>query len=519
MIEKLIWIVPIMPMLGALWIAISHALGNNRGEAGERLTTTIASTSIFVSLILILVIDINALFAGAPGEVIIGEWLHSGNYQILFNFYLDSFALAFSTLIALISFLGIRFSINYLHREQGYQRFFMILSLFAGAMLLIVTSGNMLLTFVGWELAGISSYLLIAYNYDRSNAVNNATRVVITNRIGDAGFLMAIICSFWFMGNINWVSLYSEAGGVQALDSQNLGSLHSGLIIGSFLLAALVKSAQFPFSPWISRALEGPTPSSALFYGSLMVHAGIYLLIRLQPLLEHNHSMMVVIAILGVLTIIYGYFCGLVQTDIKSALIFSTTAHTGLMLLFIGLDWFTLAAWYLLLHASWRAFQFLHAPSLMHMADQVVPPASKWISSRTWLYTLSLQRFWLDHFANWAIVSPIKTIAKDAHRFEEKYISNMLGNTQHTTNKVAATELDGISKTGKLATAGLVGHFFEKIALYSEWIEDNLILKSSGEGLINIIQRIGQYLISIEELLNKPRYLMILVSITFVIII
>jgi len=110
-------------------------------------------------------------------------------------------------------------------------------------------------------------------------------------------------------------------------------------------------------------------------------------------------------------------------------------------------------------------------------------------------------------------------MAKDAHRLEEKYISSILGNTQHTTNKIAATELDGISKTGKLATAGLVGHLFEKIALYSEWIEDNLILKSSGEGLINFIQKIGQYLINIEELLNKPRYLMIIVSITFVIII
>jgi NADH:ubiquinone oxidoreductase subunit 5 (subunit L)/multisubunit Na+/H+ antiporter MnhA subunit len=518
MINQLIFMVPILPMLSALWIALSYSLGNNRGEAGEKLTVTLASSGLLVSLILILLIDFIAIFFGVPGEIIIGEWLHSGDYQVLFNFYLDSFALSFATLIALVSYLGVRFSINYLHREQGFQRFFMLLCLFSGAMLLIVTSGNMLLTFFGWEIAGICSYLLIAYNFSRTTAVNNATRVVITNRIGDAGFIMAIICSFWLMGDINWQSLSQSSEDLSKashqLAFQHLSSLDSGLILGSFLLAALVKSAQFPFSPWISRALEGPTPSSALFYGSLMVHSGVYLLIRLQPLLEHNHNMMLLIAVFGLLTIIYGYFCGLVQSDIKSALIFSTTTQTGLMFILIGLGYFDLAAWYLVFHASWRAFQFLHAPSLMHMADQVTPPASKWISNRPWLFTMGIQRFWLDHFANWAIVSPIKLLAHDAYRFEQNYISHILGNTQHTINEKSAPLQDG-----RLVHAGLIGFVFEKIASYCQWFEENLVLKSSGEGLLSIIQKIGKYLIDIEEFLNKPRYLMVLVSITFIIII
>ncbi len=498
MINQLIWMVPMLPLLSALWIAISYIQGDNRGEKGENLTATIASSGLLISLLFMLVIDINALFNGVPGQVTIGEWFHSGNYQVLFNFYLDSFSLVLTTLVVLISFLGVRFSINYLHREQGFQRFFMILCIFSSAMLLIVSSGNMVLTFIGWEMAGMSSYLLIAYNYERNISVNNATRVVITNRIGDAGFIMGIVTSFWLMGDINWTTL----------ETHNLSSLDSAIISTSFLLAAIVKSAQFPFSPWISRALEGPTPSSALFYGSLMVHAGIYLLIRLQPLLEQNHTMMLFIVVIAVLTILYGYLCGLVQSDIKSSLIFSTTTHTGLMLLFIGLDWFTLASWYLVLHASWRAFQFLHAPSLMHMADQVVSPAGNWLSKRTWLYTLALQRFWLDHFANWAIISPTKTMAYDAHLFEENYISHLLGRTQ----------LSMSDKQSRTATAGLIGHLFEKIASFFEWIEESYILKSSGEGLLNIIQKVGKYLIDIEELINKPRYLMVLVGIVFVII-
>ena len=259
-VRAFVWLIPFLPMLAALLIAIGFVSGKNRGEQGEKQTTLIANGAALLSLLFVLAVDLHALVIGIPGQLELAQWFSSGTYEVNLSFYLDPFALVMMTLVAFISVLMIRFSVNYMHREAGYQRFFMILSLFMGAMLLIVMAGNVVLTFTGWELAGVSSYLLIAYVYDRPIATKNATRVFITNRIGDAGFIVAIFLSFHLLNTLEWSKLLSA--------SDSLTPLGSNILAGMFLLAAIVKSAQVPFAPWISRALEGPTPSSAIFYGS-----------------------------------------------------------------------------------------------------------------------------------------------------------------------------------------------------------------------------------------------------------
>jgi len=316
MLAKFIYLMPLLPLLAAFWIGIGYLFNRNRGETGEKTTAKLATASSLSALILILLIDIQVLFTEIPGQVILGNWLSSGKYQVNFSFYLDSLSLVLLTLMSLISFLTIRFSINYMHREASFQRFFMILLIFSAAMFLIVGAGNMVLTFAGWEMAGICSYLLIAYNFDRSVPAANASRIVITNRIGDAGLIAGIILSFMWIGYIEWADIIQQPNA--------LSSMQSGLILGGFLLAALVKSAQFPFSPWITRALEGPTPSSAIFYGSLMVHSGVYLMLRLQPLLEQNGSLMVIIAISAL-----SMFC-------RVSLFFSQVAKEDMVLSCLG---------------------------------------------------------------------------------------------------------------------------------------------------------------------------------------
>lgn len=518
MFDKFIYLLPLIPLLAAFWIAMSYLFGKNRGEAGEVITAKMASTASLACLILILLIDLQAIFMGTPGTVVVGTWLSSGDYQINISFYLDSLALSLLSLISIISFLTIRFSINYMHREASFQRFFMIMLIFTSAMFLIVSAGNMVLTFVGWEMAGVCSFLLIAYNFDRSIPAANSSRIFVTNRIGDAGLIGAIILSFMWIGRIEWE---------QALSSPvQLSSLQSDLIIGGFLLAALVKSAQFPFSPWITRALEGPTPSSAIFYGSLMVHSGVYLMLRLQPMLEQNETLSVIIAIFGLLTALYGYLTGLVQSDVKSAFIFSTIAHVGLMFLFIGLGFYTLVAWYLVLHAIWRAYHFLHAPSQMHNVNQAARPVANWLAKFKILHTAGIQRFWLDNIANWMIVRPMNSLAHDAQSFDEKIVSRLIGKPkqQYMISSLANWEKSKASAQSSERAAmvqghGLIGSFMEWLASLMEWFEEHLILKSQGEGLLDLVQKVGTNLQKIENLLNQPRYLMILVSVTFIIII
>ena len=175
--------------------------------------------------------DLLALLQGPPGQIDFGSWLSSGEYDIRISFTLDTLGLSMTSLVALLSLLTLRFSVNYMHREDGFQRFFMILSLFMGAMLLIVMAGNAMLTFIAWELAGVSSYLLIAYAFDRPTATANATRALVTNRIGDAGFIIAIVLSLFWLGSTEWPDILACGSALDALKV--------GLMLSCFMLAAL----------------------------------------------------------------------------------------------------------------------------------------------------------------------------------------------------------------------------------------------------------------------------------------
>lgn len=520
-LKAFVWLIPILPMLAALLIAIGFVSGKNRGEAGEQQTSLIANGAALLALLLVVVVDLQAVFFGAPGHLHLAQWFSSGTYEVNLSFHLDTLALVMMTLVAVISVLMIRFSVNYMHREAGYQRFFLILSLFMGAMLLIVMAGNVVLTFTGWELAGVSSYLLIAYVYDRPVAIQNATRVFITNRIGDAGFIIAIFLSFYLLGTLEWSQIIA--------DSDSLSPLGSNILAGTFLFAAIAKSAQVPFAPWIARALEGPTPSSAIFYGSLMVHAGVYLMIRLQPVLEQSPVVMSTLAFIGLLTALYGLFSNLVQTDVKSKLIFSTTAQVGLMFFSCGMGWFELASWHLVLHAVWRAYQFLHAPAMLHLMDSKTRPVKSSLKRQGWLYTASLQRFWLDPLADWLLVKPIKSIAHDTERFDERVINRLVGLPEQTSTITSIADWE-LQKSGTEAHAtkekvqvtrglGFAGKLMEGLADMLFWFEEHLVLKGGGEGLLKLLNLIGHYLLQIEELLSHPRYLMLLILATFVVII
>ncbi|MCW8825739.1 MAG: proton-conducting transporter membrane subunit [Gammaproteobacteria bacterium] len=518
MIALLLTLAIALPLLAASWIAIGYSFGWNRGEQGERETSRVALTANGLSLLSIILLDFQALTGGFAPQIHLGQWFASGDVVINLSFTLDRLGLIMTTLIATITLLTIKFSINYMHREAGYQRFFMILSLFSSAMLLIVAAGNGAMLFVGWEMAGVSSYLLIAYAFERPTAAANANRAFITNRIGDIGLIAALFFSFEWFGGIEWSQIAA------AEDPTN--HLTAGVVALAFLIAAFAKSAQFPFSGWISRALEGPTPSSAVFYGALMIHAGVYLVLRLQPLIEHLPWIMGLLIVIGAITTLYGYLGALVQSDVKSTLIFSTNAHVGLMFVFAGLGWFELTTWYLVAHAIWRSFQFLSAPAHVQMMNQPTQRVPAWLKRQKWLYSASLQRFWLDHIADWLLVKPTQELALDIHNFDDRVVNRMVGLSgssgaltslaQHEEQQFGSSS----SKHSAIGTArGAMGHLLQWIASMLYWFEEHLVLKSGGEGLLKGISFIGSYIEQVEALLSNPRYLLLMIMATFVVII
>lgn len=497
------------PFAAALVLALGQLTGGIAGESGERLTSRIALASAMLSLAGLIAAVYLRYRDLVPAQLVLGTWLQSGTYRIGVNFSLDALSLSYALLAAVFSVLSLRFATHYLHREVGFHRFFMVLSLFGGAMLLLALAGNAGLAFAGWELAGVCSYLLIAYAYDRPTAASNATRAFVTNRLGDAGFVAGIFLAYAWTGSLDWTEL-TDPG-------RRLATWQAGVMAACFLLAALAKSAQVPLAPWIARAMEGPTPSSAVFYGAVMIHAGVYLMLRLQPLLEQSPLAMALMAAFGLVTAYYGYFCGLTQTDVKSALIFSATGQVGLMFLEAGLGWWNLALWHLLAHAVIRGYQFLTAPSLMHqVAGRPTRSVTRYMAARPRLYLASLQRLWLEALGDSVAVRPLQRLAKDLYHFDSRYVERFWGiATPAGRGSPTAIRPNGPDPE-VIRVSGCAGCLTATAARLLYWFEDRLVLRGVGQTLLQQGRRLGVQLNRLESLLNEPRYLVLFIAATLI---
>lgn len=498
-----VWLVPLLPLLAVVINGARVLFGRLQGEGdtAEALTASLSSLAALGGLLLLLAIDAVAWVDGVPGHRVVGIWFASGQWQGTLSFLLDGLSLSLSTVTALIAWLVVRFSANYLHREAGFHRFFIVLSLFITGVQLVLLAGGGLLAFVGWEMCGVASFLLIGYAWHRPVATGNALFAFITNRAGDAGFLLALGFSAAMLGSFEWPAVVA-GGGVSPLN------IH--LIVLGFVVAALAKSAQLPFTPWITRALEGPTPSSAIFYGAVMVHLGVYLLLRLSPLLAQAPDVMLGLVVVGALTAVYAWLCGLVQTDVKSALIFATVFQVALMFVEVGLGWTTLATVHLCLHAAWRGWQFLLAPSWLTLTRfrPAAPPA--WLARNQFLYTAAQQHFWLDRLAESLVVQPTTSFARDLRGLEEGFVDPVIGQPGHGQAVDPARPL--------VMADGLPGRALALLAEFLQQIENRLLLRGRGGMAEQLLRRAGHYLQTLESLLEQPRYLMMAVMATFVVI-
>lgn len=503
-IDFLVALVPLLPLLAALAIAVLNILGKARGEAGEPLSARLTLTAITLVVLLLSLLGVNALLHGAPGQVELGTWFSSGDLRLPISFTLDALSLSFGWVVAFIALVTLKFAVNYMHREAGFHRFFVGMNLFAGGMLLIVLAGNAALTFAGWELAGVSSWMLIGYAFERDTATRNAQRAFLTNRIGDAGFVFGLATAFIWMGSLDWQDMSEGA--------RDLPTLYVAVMSLGFVMAALAKSAQIPFTPWITRALEGPTPSSAIFYGAVMVHAGVYLLLRMEPILLHAPGVMGLIALLGLATALYGWITGYVQTDVKSALLSGSLTQTGLMFVAIGLGWFELAAWHAGLHALWRAWQFLAAPSYMHMLDTPAPAAPAWLQRSPRLYNAAMNGFWLEALSDRLLTRPTLSMARDMRAIDENVVSRLAGMSEGQR----AAALLGAEDVVK--GRGVAGAVLEWLGASLQRFEQHLVLQGGGGKLGAGISRLGSWLQLIESLLEQPRYLILMVMATMAVI-
>jgi NAD(P)H-quinone oxidoreductase subunit 5 len=301
--------------------------------------------------------------------------------------------------------------------------------------------------FAGWELVGLSSALLVAYFQERPAPVRNGLRVWVVYRVSDAALLLAAIVMHHLTGEGDFDRLL---GAGPWPDGQASVTAGQAFVVGLLLLvAAAGKSALVPFSGWLPRAMEGPTPSSAIFYGALSVHLGAFLLLRVSPLLEASVWLSALVVALGLSTALYAYLAGSVQTDIKSALSFASLVQVGLIVAEIGLGFRYIALIHLLGNACLRTFQFIRAPTLLHdyhllenaIGDHL--PRSRGpvrlapVRLRGWLYRFALERGYLDSLLNNYVVNPFCQVFRWCDRMERRWTESVAGSSAKEANLAA----------------------------------------------------------------------------------
>lgn len=295
-------------------------------------------------------------------EVVIGDWFRVGSYQYPLAFRLDPLSLAYVTLTILLCGIVGSFSITYLHRDPGFLRFFQLLYLFTFGALLVFTASSLDLLIAGWEMVGITSVMLISFFQYRPEPVRNALRVFATYRVADLFILTAVFLAHHWFGSADWSRLLDAC---QPGHGSTVSSMALTVFATLLVFAASGKSAQGPFCSWLPRAMEGPTPSSAIFYGAIAVHAGPYLLLRVEPLIRQSALATGLLAFIGGTTAVVATMMQRSSTDAKTSLAYASQTQLGIIFVEIALGWQSLAMIHVIGHATVRAMQFLRSPSML----------------------------------------------------------------------------------------------------------------------------------------------------------
>jgi NADH-quinone oxidoreductase subunit L len=377
----LAWLIPLVPLLGfVVVLAVTKPLR----ERAAFVSIGAAAISFLWSIAVFFQVQADPATHIRP----LPTWIEAGSFVVDFDLQIDQLTTVMLLVVTGVGLLVHLYSLGYMHGDERYERFFAFLNLFLASMLILVLGANLLTLFLGWELVGLSSYLLVGFWFEKRDYAAAAKKAFITNRVGDVSFMVAIFLAFAAFGTVTFTELLPEAG-----------TLSSGVAFALVLLllgGAVAKSAQIPLYVWLPDAMAGPTPVSALIHAATMVTAGVYLLVRMSPVLVQSVNAMEIVGWIGGLTALGGALIALRQDDIKKILAYSTISQLGYMFLGVGVGAFREGIFHLVTHAFFKGLLFLAAGSVMHaMANRTdawemgglrkVMPITFWTSLTAWL--------------------------------------------------------------------------------------------------------------------------------------
>jgi NADH-quinone oxidoreductase subunit L len=347
----LVWPIPALPLAGAL---VTLALGRRLGHRAHWVAVPAVGLAFGAAAL-----AFGRVWLGH--ETFVGplfDWIVAGTFRAPVTLQLDQLSAVMLLVVTGVGFLIHVYSIGYMHEDPDYPRFFLYLNLFVFSMVMLVLAGNFLLLYVFWEAVGLCSYLLIGFWYTRESAANAGKKAFIVNRVGDCGFALGIMLLWTAVGTLEYGEVFAKAPTL---------AVGTATAVSLLLFAgACGKSAQLPLHTWLPDAMEGPTPVSALIHAATMVTAGVYLVARAHALFERSGVALDVVAWVGVLTAVFAATIGLVQTDIKRVLAYSTVSQLGYMFVGVGVGAYAAGVYHLVTHAFFKALLFLGAGSVIH---------------------------------------------------------------------------------------------------------------------------------------------------------
>lgn len=356
----------LMIVLLPLMASLVSAFGRLNNQAVHRIAISAVALSFFLSLTLAKQMLWDKTLP-AQFELTVYQWAKLGTLELQIGFLLDSLTLMMMLIVSFISWMVHVYTIGYMHDDPGYRRFFSYISLFTFAMLMLVMANNFLQLFFGWEAVGVVSYLLIGFWFKKDTAIFANLKAFLVNRVGDFGFLLGIGALLSVFGTLNYLAVFNQIPLLQNPTLEMLGYSWSMFSVIAILLfiGAMGKSAQMPLHVWLPDSMEGPTPISALIHAATMVTAGVFMIARMSPLIEHSITALTIMMIIGAATCLLMGLLGVVQNDIKRVIAYSTLSQLGYMVSALGASAYAASMFHLMTHAFFKALLFLGAGAVI----------------------------------------------------------------------------------------------------------------------------------------------------------
>ncbi len=353
--------IPLLPLVAAIIVGL---FGKKLPRASAHWLTILGVGASFVLSVIVL----NDAIKGTVFNGTVYTWLTSGNVSFEVGFLVDKLSAMMMVVVTFVSLMVHIYTIGYMHEDPGYTRFFSYISLFTFSMLMLVMANNFMQLFFGWEAVGLVSYLLIGFWYTRPSAIYANFKAFLVNRVGDFGFLLGIGMVLFFMGSLDYATVFKAAPALADVKVVLIPGLQWSLMTVTCILlfiGAMGKSAQVPLHVWLPDSMEGPTPISALIHAATMVTAGIFMVARMSPLFELSNTALSFVMIVGSITALFMGFLGVMQNDIKRIVAYSTLSQLGYMTVALGASAYSVAIFHLMTHAFFKALLFLGAGSVI----------------------------------------------------------------------------------------------------------------------------------------------------------